>query len=466
MKKGLKVFFAVFLIILLAGCADQTTKTPIVKNTVTPAATAKATVVLPTATADIDEAAKHLRGVTVTFMHPWTGKMNDELGALIGEFNQTNEWGIQVVTEAAGSASSLSETLNSLLQNSTPPEMIAAPVAELLNLNKNSQTVADLTPYVDSKTWGLDQNTRQGYLSVFWNEDVVDGFRYGIPAQRNAKVLVYNKTWANELGFKQPPLTPNDFFVQVCAANAAMKLDKDSTNDGLGGWIIDTDALTMASWAAGFGAELSNNGKVTFNSNKTISALTYLSNMLAKGCAWISRDSAPYAYFAARQTLVYSADLQDLLKQQAAQKRAGSTDEWTVLTFPSTGAAKLLTEGPSYAVLAVMPEKRLAAWLFIRWMTSDDHQGKLIKASVTLPLSDPAIPYAVELQDSLPQWLDVVNLLTVASPTPASTDWPDAKMIWEDASWQLFKTNMTVAQIPALVKQMDLTLAELTGNPQ
>ncbi|MPM98911.1 hypothetical protein SDC9_146101 [bioreactor metagenome] len=39
-------------------------------------------------------------------------------------------------------------------------------------------------------------------------------------------------------------------------------------------------------------------------------------------------------------------------------------------------------------------------------------------------------------------------------------------MIWEDASWQLFKANLTAEQIPDLVKQMDATLKELTGNAQ
>ena len=71
----------------------------------------------------------------------------------------------------------------------------------------------------------------------------------------------------------------------------------------------------------------------------------------------------------------------------------------------------------------------------------------------------------MELQDSLPQWVDVVNLLPDATTVPTRTDWNQAKMIWEDASWQLFKANLTAEQIPDLVKQMDETLKELTGNP-
>lgn len=455
MKLLSKLLPVALLLALTAGCAGANTATPAGTVTATAASSPAATEVVSTPTLDLSVAAQKLRGVKVTFLHPWTGDMATAMGDLIDQFNQTNEWGIVVSAEAAGSASEVENTLLADLQNSTLPEVVAAPVDVLLGLNQNSETVVDLTPFVESKDWGLTST----YLSVFWDQDVKEDYRLGIPAQRNSKVLVYNQTWAEELGFSQPPLTPDDFLTQSCAANAAMKLDNDSQNDGLGGYIIDTDALTMASWAAAFGSDLSN-----FNNAHTIGALTYLRGLMDKGCAWNSKDPAPYAYFAARQALLYSADLQDLLRQQQAMTSAGNSDTWTVLPFPTSTQAHLVSEGASYAVLTGAPEKELAAWLFIRFLSSLDAQGKLVKASVTLPLSDEAIPYAVELQDRLPQWVDVVNLLPDASAVPTDARWNKAKMIWEDASWQLFRSNLTAEQIPDLVKQMDDTLKELTGN--
>jgi len=455
-----KTFLAALVLMLAAGCSGTKTATPAASAaTAEPTGdlTAQPTQVESTPTIDLAQAAQNLRGVKLTFLHPWMGKMNDAINELVEQFNQSNEWGIVVSAQAAGSASEVENTLIADLQEGTLPELVAAPVDELLGLNKNSQTVVDLTTFVESKDWGLSN----AYLPVFWDQDVKAGVRLGVPAQRNAKVLVYNQTWAQELGFTQPPQTPDDFLTQTCAANAALKKDNDSQNDGLGGYIIDTDALTMASWAVAFNSDLS-----TFNNQHTIAAFNYLRGLLDKGCAWNSKDPSPYAYFAARQTLVYSADLQDLLKQQQAMGSAGNNDTWTVLAFPTANQPRLLTEGASYAILTSTPEKELASWLFIRYMSSLDAQGKLVKASVTLPLSDDAIPYAVELQDSLPQWVDVVNLLPDATTVPTRTDWNQAKMIWEDASWQLFKANLTAEQIPDLVKQMDETLKELTGNPQ
>ena len=95
---------------------------------------------------------------------------------------------------------------------------------------------------------------------MIWDQDSLDGYRYGIPAQRTAKVMIYNRTWAKELGFDDLPATPEDFEKQTCAAYNALLNDNNKDNNGLGGWVIDNDAMTMASWAAAFGTDLDTNG--------------------------------------------------------------------------------------------------------------------------------------------------------------------------------------------------------------
>ena len=461
-----KALYILLLAAFLVGCTISQPTQTVGSGTVTAVVTQKPTIVPATPTAEITVQASQLKGVYVLFMHPWTGTLGTEVTDLVDEFNRSNEWGIHVVVKAPGSASALVEELSTLAQDSTAPDLIAAPVDELLKLNKDSQTVADLTPYVNSNEWGLGDSLINSYLPVFWEQDDVESYRYGIPAQRNTKVMIYNKTWAKELGFSDAPVTPDDFLAQTCAATASMKLDSIRSNDGVGGWIVDYEAMTMASWNMAFGAQAETTGKISFNQARTVQMLTYLRNMLDKGCAWNSLKTEPYEYFATRQALVYSADLQDLLKQQAAQARAGSQDEWVVLPFPTTSDPSLLAEGPSYAIVAKTAEKKLAAWLFIRWMSSLDNQGRMVKVSATLPLGNEMLPYAIELQDSLPQWTAVINLLPSVQTTPVNVDWPEAKVIWEDASWQLFKADLKTDQIPDLVKQMDQTLKELTGVTQ
>ena len=433
----------------------------------TPTALKTEAVIPPTPTQvipDINVDTSKLKGIQIFFMHPFSGDLATLMDNLVNEFNQTNTWGIHVVDTAPGSAGSLYDTLTTEMQNSIPPEIIVAPVDELMALNQNSKTIADLTPYVNSPKWGLDQELIKDYLPAFWNQDDVAGFRYGIPAQRSAQVMIYNKTWATQLGFANPPTTPEEFQAQVCAAHASLKLDNDPTNDGLGGWIIDTDAMTLASWATSFGTPFETAGELQFSTPEMVQTLSYLRNLLDKGCAWNSKDISPYNYFANRETLIYSADLQDLSQQQTAQQLAGSKDEWMVIPYPTTSAPFILTEGSSYAILTNSPEKQLAAWLFIRWMSSLDNEGAVVKASTTLPLGENFINYSIELEDSLPQWKQAVDLLPDSQITPLDANWSKAKMVLEDAAWQLFKTGMTSDQIPDLTNQIDQTLAGLSGK--
>jgi len=57
------------------------------------------------------------------------------------------------------------------------------------------------------------------------------------------------------LGFLAPPSTDEEVRDQMCAANASFLKDDDTTNDGLGGWLINTDPVAMLSWLTAFGVD-------------------------------------------------------------------------------------------------------------------------------------------------------------------------------------------------------------------
>jgi multiple sugar transport system substrate-binding protein len=453
-------------LLLLTGCSatkatpPAVTPTPVSLTAVTPVNAITATPTEPSI--DVDESK--LKGVQVVFMHPWSGAQADLIDQLVAEFNQTNTWGIMVVVETPGSASALDDSLQSDLETSMAPAIIAAPIETLMSLNENEKVIIDLTPYVGSSKFGFEQKIIDAFAPIFWNQDDINGFRYGIPAQRTAKVMVYNKTWANDLGFTNPPVTPDEFEKQVCAARDSMKKDSDVTNDGLGGWVVDTDAMTLASWATAFGTSFETDGKIKFSTTQMDQSLVFLRKLLDENCAWIGNDPAPYNYFANRQTLIYSADLEDLSFQQNAQNTSGSKDDWSVIPFPTNSDPFMLTYGSSYAIVKSSAEKQLAAWLFIRWMSSLDHEGALVKAGTTLPMGNDFVNYSIELEDSIPQWGQVIPLMEEAQISPQDPQWTQAKMIMEDAAWQLLKTDMKSDQIPALTRQMDATLKELAGN--
>lgn len=446
---------------LLAGCGKTSpTEEPPVPS---PTPGSSPTPVPPTNTPmpEITVEASALNGLQIHFLHPWSGDLQTEIDRMIDEFNQSNEWGIHVIADAPGSAGEVAASLDEGRGGEDQTNLVAAPIDELLKLNRNQKVVVDLNPYLYSQKWGLTDQQISDFMPTFWLQDEVDGYRYAVPAQRTAAVLIYNQTWAQELGFSQAPSTPEEFQAQVCAANQAMKKDNDTSNDGLGGWIISTDGLTGWSWLRAFNTPVYQNGTYLFNSPAAEETFTYEHQLLSEGCAWISRVTTPYAYFSTRRVLAYSGYLQDLLPQAQSLTQSGSADQWQIIPYPSTRSTGVIAEGSSYAVLASTPEKQLAGWLFIRWMSTPEHQARIVSKSSTLPLSAGVLPLLTDFRNTIPQWNVVINLLPDLQTPPVDANWSYASTILEDAAWQLYKSDLKVEQIPDLLAQMDAMLQEM-----
>lgn len=465
MKNKRKLLLIAFLAMMLVitGCMKQTdvviTPTPTSGgvNPITPSPT-----VIVSPTVDIHVNAEDLEGVKVRFIHPWAEDTQSEMASLVDQFNQTNEWGIHVVVEAPGSAGTAVQAVWNDLDEGNPPNIIAAPISLLLAIDEKEELVVDLEPYVVSREFGMDQDRVNDFTQVFWEEDTVDGKRYGIPAQRTATVMVYNTTWAKELGFEDAPLTVDEFEQQVCAANAIQRKDQDFSNDGMGGWIISTSYPSMLNWVDSFGAEIHNRTGFHFNDPTLQDAFEYLFNLFKSNCAWSGNAPQPYNYFANRQALVYSGQFQDILRQTSAMQLASSEDEWKVIPFPGIDGNPIVTSGFSYGVLHVESEEDLAAWLFIRWLSEPTQQARLLTTTGSYPLGKEVIGHLSNYSADYPQWQQAVDSLDNLVIQPRDADWGVISPVLEDAGWQLFNSETKTETIPSIIEQMDALAQELS----
>lgn len=407
-----------------------------------------------------------LQGVEVRFWHPWSGESAVRTTDLVEEFNRENIWGIRVSISAPGGEAVLREQAGAALESDRRPAVVAAPLDALTQWSRQGAWIVDLNPYTADPEWGLSERETSDFLPLFWQQDVVDGTRLGIPAQRDARLLFYNQSWAKELGFDRPPSNTDDFRRQSCAAMRSLLADPIKTNDGMGGWIIDRSADTLLSWMAAFGAGVPAAAEQTyrFNSPEAAAAFTYLRELFDSSCAWISRNPQPYDYFAGRQALFFSGSLKDLQLQDRAQKRLESTDQWTVLPFPAQqgGEGVLLSGGPSYAVVRSTPAEQLASWLFIRWMILPRHQARLVEAGPSLPLAESVRTELAGFARRNPHWAQVNELIAGMQPGPSQADWWLSGSVLEDAGWQLLQP--TPLPPAAILQQLDDTLPEVLKN--
>lgn len=463
MKRFLHNGFVILVILItaLAACAPQASTQPatsqpqpITQTSAPPTLTPEPTGIAPEFGVELSE----MKDLQVQFLHPWTGKMQDELIAMVDEFNQTNEWGIHVVMSAPGSAAMVSSKAWEGIANDQPANILAASTSFLLTVDEKTGLVVDLDDYVNSSTLGLSENEIADIVPMYWNEDSAAGRRFGVPAQRSGLFLAYNRTWASELGFSTAPRNTDELRTQLCAANESFKENADPVDDGLGGWLINTEAATMLGWLHSFGVDPFDGEHFQFSGAAGESTFNYLLDLKLDSCAWMGKPGKDVEYFTNRQALAVTAWSQDLEALGSAFKRNNSTDEWTVIPFPGADRPTVLTSGVSYGILHNTPAEDLAAWLFIRWIVQPAQQARLLKANPTLPISRQTVTLMGTTARS-PRWTAALELEEYYVSTPLTADWQVVGPVLEDAGWQLLRTDFTEAQIPDLMTELD-TLAE------
>jgi ABC-type glycerol-3-phosphate transport system substrate-binding protein len=405
---------------------------------------------------------EQLTGVQIMYLHPWSDDTGRVMDMLVDEFNQSNEWGINVMLREPGSTGLAIQEIRA--SESGAINVAALPIYELLYQDQNQSAVVDLNPYASSTKVGFSKDERTDFQPVFWNGNLVDGKLYGIPAQQSAAVLFYNATWAREMGFSSIPKTSEAFKLQTCAANALLRKDADWQNDGLGGWIVNSDAGTLLSWLNTFGGVDLSAPIEKFNTPKVKTGFTYLFNLQAKACAWSGRTAEPYDYFTNRQALAYSGTTQDILPQSAAFTRSGMQDEWQVMAYPDGEDSTVLTNGLAYGVLKSDAQKELASWLFIRWLSQPVNQARLLQTSGSLPLGTKVLENMTGFEEDYPQWKASLDLLPQAKTLSAQATDGIMRMVLDDAGTNLFKPEFTAEGISDLLYQLDSTIKELTAR--
>jgi len=450
--------------LMLSACSPgsptppSTVDLPIATGTTGPTAT-----ITPTQTPPIGVDLATLNGVNLQVWHAFSGGANDVFIDQVARFNTVNEWGILVTQTGYGDYTTLFDAVNTTLDSGGTPDLVAALPEQTLSWNA-SASVVDLTPYLGDPAWGLGSDVIADIPPVFWAQDNLDGKQLGVPAQRSARFLYYNKTWAHELGFDSPPARADEFRQQACAANASFRTDANLQNDGFGGWIVDTDWQTTYSWLLAFGGGVVDGNAYGFRTDPNLAALQFLKKLYDDHCAWLSTEPTPFDSFARRSALFVSGDLAEAPMANESMSRLNNADEWALVPFPGNRGSVLITYGPSYSVLKSTPEKQLAAWLFARWLLSPENQVQWVEATGLFPLFHSVLDIIGPYRTASQQWDAAVGDLSMAQGVPQLASWRKVRYVLEDGTNFIFQTNIPVDQIPSILTEMDSTAKEISNK--
>jgi multiple sugar transport system substrate-binding protein len=472
MKRTLFSVLIIFTTLwMVAGCqngiAGENTNaaTPAITPTRSATGTATPTVIAP----QLQVTSALLQDAQIEFWYPWTGETAAIVKNMIDEFNQTNEWGVFVIGENYPGEQALFEAFNSVDKHSDLPDLVAAPLPQILYWQQEGVNFLDVSSYLQSDIWGYSSQERSGLISSVWQKEVVDGYRWGVPAYATMHLVFYNQTWAQHLGFEMPPQSGEEFRNQACTAAIANNGDSFQENDGTGGWIIDETPETIAAWLYAFGQQLEPeniNAANTFSDPAAEKALTFLKDLAADGCAWWALEPTQDDYLSDRYALFYSGSLEDVLEQEYSIQWLASSDEWTVLPYIGTDQEIVLLSGESYGILVNSIEEQMAAWIFTIWMNLPENHQRIVKASGSLPLSQAEIDLLAVYGNDHPNWAKALDLLDVSGNLPRTSAWIAEKLVLPDALWQALQPTAAGQDIAGILARLDGMITELISNDQ
>lgn len=408
-----------------------------------------------------------LEDIELVFWHSWSGAAEERIDEIIKAFNESNEWGISVESSYQGDYDQSYENLSLSLEDDTRPDIVVGYIYQVSALEAPEEVFTELDKYVNDPIFGLNDEERSDFFPVFWDQNIIADRVVGIPAQQSGQLLYYNESWAGELGFSSQPSTPAEFKRQACAASRANKQDDDPYNDTTGGWIISTDYSVMLGWLYAFGGEIikPDGEGYQFNAQEVEDALDFLRDMYDDGCSWLSDSQLPESEFANRQGLFASGSVAGIPHQEAAFVNAESSDEWTVIPFPSPhGEAIIDVYGPSFQILNKDETKQLASWLLIKWLTEPENQASLSQVTGFYPVRQSSLENIDLLPRTYPQWAEAVDMLSIARSEPSFPSWRIVRWAVSDAATQLYRYYFDIDQVTSLVRLLDRTANDL-HNP-
>jgi len=461
MNRRWLILFFLFIFVLTACQSssspdvEATASTPKVSATQTPAATQT-----PVAVSRLGVQAEALNGLTVDVWHPWYGAPASLFESQVEEFNSTNPWGIQVNAKSLQNYNELYEQVSAAVHGPDKPDVVVG-LPEYAVEWHAQDAVLELDPYVSDPVYGLSEAEIADFPSVFWEQDQVEGMRLGIPAQRTARLLLYNQTWADELGFDAPPVTAEEFREQACHANLSMRSDQDPQNDGKGGWLIDSHPITALSWLLAFGGGAQEENSFRFLTPENIQATRFVKELAENDCAWKTQNEQPLGKFVDRSALFATASLEDLPDLARDFASAGSTDKWTVLPFPGPESSVMVVYGSSYILFASDDADQLAAWLFVRWLLSPENQADWVNSAGLFPLQASTLGLLADYETGHPAWAEAVKLLPQGRTTPQLAAWRTVRVALGDGFNFMFRVDTPVGQVPAILAQLDAVVADL-----
>ena len=356
-------------------------------------------------------------GAKVLWWHQHTQEREEGLQEMVAEFNETNEWGIEVSAEYAGGYSEIYDKMIAAIAADDPTLMpnLTVGYANQVAKYQLADALVDMDEFVDSPVWGLTAEEVADFPQGIFEADVSplfgDGhFRMAFPPNRSMEALYYNLDWLNELGYDGPPTTWEEFAEMACAAT-----DPDA---GTVGYEISTDASRFASMVfSRHGTYFAEDGSTFDFMNDTVKeTMTFIKDLYDQGCVTLIAerygDQTDFGNFKTLFTIGSTSGLP--YYDQAVKSGEQGEFVWGVAPLPymDYGDEPVMNlYGASVTVPKTTPEQELAAWLFVKWFTEPEQNARWAKISNYFPVRKSAADAMTDYFEANPVYAEAFELM-------------------------------------------------------
>ncbi len=413
-----------------------------------------------------------LTGANVVFWHQHSGGREEELVAIIDDFNATNEWGITVEGRNEGGYGDIYDKMIAGITIGELPGLVVA-YQNQAAAYQVADGLVSLDPYINHEVYGLSEEDRGDFFAAFLNADRLpqfDGNSFGFPPNRSMEVLYYNADWMAELAaagavsFEGAPQTPDQFAEAVCAATENPFSGNADPSFSIG-YEVRTDASNVASLSFARGVDIYDyeNNEFTYNNAETAAALTQMADLLAQGCIGeIAERFADQTDFGNGKSLFTMGSSSGLPYYGSAvdEGEAGGF-AWSVAPIPYTiDAPSMNIYGASVSVPHTDPTTQLAAWLFMKYYTSPDIQARWSRASNYFPVRASVADGLPEYFSENPAYQTAFDMLQYGRTEPPVAGYDNIR----DEARSAFERILQGEDAATVLAELDATANSILGD--
>jgi len=469
--KKLSILLTIFLLfaVVLTACGPAETEEPTQEPTAEPTEemTAEPTEE-PTEEMTEEPTEMPFAGVEIDFWHVYgEEEPSVAMQALVDEFNAENPYGITVNPFDQGQYGDIEDKINAGIQSGDLPDVVMAYTNALADWYSIG-SVVDLNPYINDPEYGLtEEEMADLYPNLKEAGSTPDGAWIAYPLTQSANVLVLNYTWAEELGFAEPPQTSAELKELVCAA-AEENAGKGADFEGTGGLVYYPSATNWLNFLYAFGGkELNEDGTAyDFASQEAIDASMFILDLKENGCVW-QTESYPNPEQAQRKAIITMSSTAGAPYYASAFEDEGNDDVWGWMAAPGPDGQQAVDAFQQ--MIGVIPsteDRQMASWLFIKWLTSPEIQARWIRVSGYYGTHYSTEELLADYAEENPVWASGVALAAIGPSEPQTFPaWSSVRRTVGDFAAELYNAT-DQAQVEQILTDLTQTANDLVEEVQ